>query len=107
MIASWLMALAVLAAVVVVWRRRRRRSTLRWAASRRAGASAEHAIAVRRFSEIDEHLADRWCHCGGYLERAGEGSREVGGRRFRIARLRCQECEEAAEVFFDTTDVVH
>jgi hypothetical protein len=84
-----------------------RRSALRRAALERAGSSVERAIAVRSFVEIDDHLARRWCHCGGYLERTGEGTRDAGGRRFRIARLRCQECEDAAEVFFDTTEVIH
>jgi hypothetical protein len=56
---------------------------------------------------MDEHLAQRWCPCGGYLERTGEGTREAGGRRFRVARLACQECERPDEVFFDTTDILH
>lgn len=107
MVASLLMAVAIVAAVVTMARRRGRRSALRRAAQRRAGASPDRAIAVRSFQEIDDHLARRWCHCGGYLERTGEGTREIGGRRFRIARLRCQECEDSAEVFFDTTEVVH
>jgi len=56
---------------------------------------------------MDDQLARRWCSCGGYLERMGEGTREAGGRRYRVARLRCQECEAVDEVFFDTTDVLH
>ena len=65
------------------------------------------AIAIDSYLDMDEHLAGRWCVCGGYLERLGEGSRAVGDRRYRIARLRCQECDELDEVFFDTTDVLH
>jgi hypothetical protein len=107
MVVSLLLTAAIVAAVVALARQRWRRSALRRAASERAGASAERAIAVRSFTEIDEHLARRWCHCGGYLERTGEGTRDAGGRRFRIARLRCQECEDAAEVYFDTTEVIH
>jgi hypothetical protein len=102
-----LMTAAIVAAVIAVARRRLRRSALRRAAAERSGASVDRAIAVRSFAEIDDHLGGRWCHCGGYLERTGEGTREAGGRRFRIARLRCQECEDPAEVFFDTTDVLH
>jgi hypothetical protein len=41
------------------------------------------------------------------MERRGEGTRETGGRRFRVAHLACQECEEEAEVVFETTDVLH
>src|SRR5262245_12391338 len=107
MVLSLLMAIAIVAAVVAVARQRLRRSALRRAAATRAGASPDLAIAVRSFNEMDDHLGRRWCHCGGFLERTGEGSREIGGRRFRIARLQCQECEDAAEVFFDTTELVH
>jgi hypothetical protein len=102
-----LLAVTIVVAVVAVARRRARRAGLRRAAATRAGASPELAIGIRRFDEMDEHLGRRWCHCGGYLERTGEGSREHDGRRYRIVRLRCQECEEPAEVFFDTTDLVH
>jgi hypothetical protein len=107
MLIPLLFTIAIVAAVASMWRRRRRRSVLRQAARERAGASPDLAIAVRSFAEIDDHLTRRWCHCGGYLERTGEGTRELAGRRFRIARLRCQECEDAAEVFFDTTEIVH
>jgi len=102
-----LMTAAIVAAVIAFARRRRRRSALRRAAAEREGASVERAIAVRSFTEIDDHVGRRWCHCGGYLERTGEGTRQTDGRRFRVVRLRCQECEDPAEVFFDTTDVLH
>ena len=102
-----LMTAAIVAAVIAVARQRLRRSALRRAAQGREGGTVERAIAVRSFTEIDDHLGRRWCHCGGYLERTGEGTRETAGRRFRVARLRCQECEDPAEVFFDTTDVLH
>jgi hypothetical protein len=107
MVGTLILTLAVVAAVIAVARRRFRRTRLRRAARERFGASPALAIAVRSFTEIDEHLGRRWCHCGGYLERTGEGTREDGARRFRIARLRCQECDELAEVFFDTTEIVH
>ena len=102
-----LLVAALLAALAAMGRRRLRRRRLLRAAETRAGASLENAIMVRRFDEIDEHLRARWCHCGGYLERCGEGTREAGGRRYRTARLQCQECEADAVVFFDTTDVLH
>jgi len=100
-------AAAVMAAVVAVGLRRLRRARLRRAAGRRAGASLELAIPIRDFGEIDEVVAQRWCHCGGYLERQGEGTRDAGGRRYRVARLCCQECEAVTEVFFETTEALH
>jgi hypothetical protein len=98
---------AIAAAVAAMGTRRWRRARLRRAAGQRLGSSAERAVHVRSYREIDDHVAARWCHCGGYLERAGEGTRVGAGRRYRIARLRCQECETVEEVFFDTTDVLH
>jgi hypothetical protein len=102
-----LLVAAIVAAVVSVGLRRRRRTRLRVAARTRAGASPELAIHIRSYGEMDEHLGRRWCVCGGYLERTGEGTRDAGDRRFRVARLTCQECERIDEVFFDTTDVLH
>ena len=100
-----LLSLAIIAAVCATGLRRLRRRRLLRAAAQRPGVSPERAIAIRSYDEIDEHLARRWCICGGYLERSGEGTRVSDGRRFRIARLRCQECDRVDEVFFDTTEV--
>jgi hypothetical protein len=102
-----LLTLALLAALVAVGARRWQRGRLRRAARTRLGVSPEHAIHVRSYAEMDEHLGRRWCVCGGYLERSGEGTREAEGRRYRVARLTCQECEAIDEVFFDTTEVLH
>jgi hypothetical protein len=102
-----LLVAALLAAIVAMTGRRLQRRRLRRAAATRAGSSLETAIVVQRYDEIDDHLRARWCHCGGYLERCGEGARDAGGRRYRTARMRCQECDADAVVFFDTTDVLH
>ncbi len=107
MIFPFLFTLAILAAVASMAARRARRARLRRAAATRPGASVALAIYVRSFTDMDAHLGQRWCACGGYLERTGEGSREAAGRRLRVARLRCQECDAVDEVYFDTTDVLH
>ena len=104
---SFLLAVTILAAVTSLGLRRWRRARLRRAARTRAGSSPERAIPIRSYGEMDEHLAGRWCACGGFLERLGEGTREAGGQRFRVARFCCQECETVDEVFFDTTDLLH
>ncbi len=108
MAADVLLVVAIVAAVWVAVARRRRVAGLRRAARTGPGSSPEQALRVTSYTEVDDHLARRWCGaCGGYLERLGEGSRTVGSRQLRIARLCCQECERVAEVFFDTTDVRH
>lgn len=107
MVLGLLIGAAVVVAVTVAAARRVRAWRLDRADATRSGASAERAIYIRSFTEMDEHLGRLWCRCGGYLTRLGEGSREQGGRRLRVARLACQECEREREVFFDTTDLVH
>jgi hypothetical protein len=103
---SLLFTLAIVAAVIAVAVRQWRRARLRRAALEQPGATAENAIYVRDFAEMDEHLRRRWCVCGGFLEPSGEGTRELAGRRYRVARLVCQECEETSEIFFDTTELL-
>jgi len=71
------------------------------------GSSLETAILIRSFEQIDAAVRDRRCHCGERLRQTGEGAREVGGRRYRLARLACDECEEVTAVYFDVTDVLH
>jgi hypothetical protein len=102
-----LMGAAVLVAVAVVGARRLRALRLDRADATRQGSSAANAIYIRSYTEMDDHLSGMWCRCGGYLALQGEGSREEGGRRFRVARLECQECERLREVYFDTTDLIH
>lgn len=105
---SLLFTLAIVAAVVATYGRRWRKSRLRKAARSEPGATPERPLMVRSFTDIDDVLRARWCpSCGGFLERRGEGTRAVDGRRLRIARLVCQECEEPDEIFFDTTEVLH
>lgn len=107
MISSLALGGALIAALAALGWRRWHRARLKRAAALRPGSSEDRAIYVRSYDEMDEHLARRWCSCGGMLERTGEGTREVGERRFRIARLVCQECESVNEVFFETTDLLH
>lgn len=97
---------AIVAAMVAMGYRRYRKSSLRRQAATMPGATQENAIYIRSFDEMDEHMRKRWCACGGFLETTGEGTRDVGGRRLRVARAECQECEETCEVYFDTTDLL-
>ena len=85
------------------WKARGRRRTL----DAGPGSSIERAIPVRSFEEIDCAVAARRCACGQPLRSTGEGARQSGLRRFRFARLACDECEEEHVVFFDVSDLVH
>ncbi len=85
------------------WRGRRRRRAL----DTGPGSSIDHAIAVRTFEEIDRALATRRCECGQALRATGEGARQAGTRRFRFARLACDDCEREHVVFFDVSGLVH
>ena len=99
-----ILGLAVLAAVIAVGVRRLQRGR---AERRRPGATIHLPVAVSSFDEIDAAVQGRTCWCGGALALAGETSRVVGARRFRIARLVCTECERDQLMYFDVTAVFH
>ena len=99
-----LIGIAVLAAVIAAGMRRFRRGR---AARRRAGATIHLPVAISSFDEIDAAVQGRTCTCGGPLLVAGETSRAVGERRFRIARLVCAQCERDELMYFDVTAVFH
>jgi len=97
---------AIVAAVVAVGLKRLRKARARRDVQQGPGSSPEQAIPIRSFEEMDALLRRRRCACGSFLSLAGEGTRETGHRRLRVARLTCDECEEAREVFFDTTSLL-
>jgi len=101
-----LLLLALVAAIAAVAARRVGRSRRRTALLTRPGASLLSPLAIRSFDEMDAHLGEWTCVCGARPRLAGEGSREIDGRRFRVARLRCEACEEDWFVYFDTTDLL-
>lgn len=95
-----LLSVAIIAAVLSVgWQRWQRRRGKR----DRPGATIHRPVRVARFDEIDVTLEARACTCGGAYAPAGETSRSLGERRFRIARLVCAECAREEFVYFDVT----
>lgn len=102
-----LIALAVVAAVASTALRRRRRARIRELAQEREGGTDARAIPITSYDEMDPWIAGRVCVCGGRLTRIGEGTHAARGRRFRIARMRCDDCDQLDELYFDTTDVTH
>lgn len=101
---SLLLGLAVLAAVIAVGVRRIQRAR---ATRRRRGATIHRPVTVSRFDEIDAAIQDRVCWCGGAFVEAGETSRLVRERRFRVVRLVCNQCERDELMYFDVTAVFH
>jgi hypothetical protein len=101
-----LFVLAIVAAVSALGLKRLRKARARRAADRAPGSSPEQAIPIRSFEEMDAALRRRRCLCGAFFSLVGEGTREDGNRRLRVARLRCDDCEESREVFFDTTSLL-
>lgn len=97
-----LLGLAVLAALLAVVVRRVQRVRIE---RRRPGATIHLPISVRGFDEIDAAVQGRECWCGGLLLPAGETSRTVGQRRFRVVRTVCTQCEREQLVYFDVTAV--
>ncbi len=98
------LGITVLVAVIAVGIRRFRR--LR-SARHRPGATIHLPVTVSSFDEIDAAVQGRTCWCGGALSVAGETSRALGERRFRIARLVCAECGRDELMYFDVTAVFH
>jgi hypothetical protein len=90
--------------VIAVGARRLQRAR---AARRRPGATIHRPVPVSRFDEIDAALQGRTCWCGGLLVAAGETSRSVGERRFRIVRMLCSACDREELMYFDVTAVFH
>ena len=101
-----LFVLAIVAAVAAMGLKRRAKAKARRASFEGPGMSPEQAIAIRRFDDMDEEIRRRHCLCGARFSLAGEGTRDVGGRTLRVARLYCEECDESREVFFDTSTLL-
>lgn len=100
MVISLALGIAVLAAVGVVgWRR-----LLAWRrTATRPGRSADTAIAVSDYGEIDLMVLRERCQCGGRFGVRGEGSRGP----LRLVHLECHRCGRERVVYFDTSAVRH
>lgn len=91
---------ALLAALVVGLRLLRRRAIER----AQPGRSAERAIPIRDYGEMDIAVRLQRCPCGGGYALRGEGPDAAG---VRVAHLECRRCEREAWVYFDVSQVRH
>jgi hypothetical protein len=105
-VTSLLLAVAVIAAVAAVATRRLSLAARRRRVREGPGSTLDRSIAIRSFADMDAALDGRTCPCGGRYARTGEGTREAAGRRYRVARMVCEACEDGQEVFFDTTELL-
>jgi len=96
--------LAALAASAYRWLRRRR---FRQALAALPGGSPATAIEVEGFGEIDFHVHQRICPCGGRVQSLGERSSPAGQQVLRVVRVECRSCEEIAEIWFDASRAYH
>ena len=103
---AFLFVLAIAAAGFGFGLRRWRKRQTRLVAAAQPGATPDDAIPIHSFTQMDLYLERRQCPCGAALRSTGEGSRELDGRRYRVALLTCPACEEEQLVFFDTTDLL-
>lgn len=99
-----LIALAVAAAVAAVWWKRVQKKREE---RRQPGATIHLPIVVKGFDEIDAFVAGRHCACGEKVTLAGETSRQVGHRRYRVVRLVCPDCGREQQLYFDVSALFH
>ncbi len=70
------------------------------------GGSAESAIAIAHFDEIDATIGSRRCQCRGRLIVRGEGPVAGDGALWK-ARLECRECGREDLIYFDMGSLDH
>lgn len=92
---------AAIGTVLVAWTvRRARASAERRALAAQPARSADTALRVERFDEIDRAVRKARCRCGGGLNVLSEGSRELEGEHLRVVHCECLRCEEEQDLFF-------
>ena len=101
---SALLGLAALVAVLVSGWRLVQRYALERA---QPGRSAESAIPIHDYGEIEIAVRLRSCTCGGRFALRGEGPAGDGTRPLRVALLECRRCEREQRVFFDLSAIRH
>ncbi|HYC55567.1 MAG TPA: hypothetical protein VEL28_11605 [Candidatus Binatia bacterium] len=102
-----LLTLVLVAALTASGYRWQRRLRFRRALAALPGGSEPTAIEVDGFGDIDFHLQQRICPCGGRVQSLGERSAPAGQRVLRVVRVECRSCETISEVWFDASRAYH
>ena len=69
------------------------------------GNHPDRPLKVHRFDEMDAHLQDNPCPCGGKWMMRSEGSKSLGTTRLRVVHAECTRCETETDFFFDLEEL--
>jgi hypothetical protein len=101
------LTLALIIALSVAGYRLVRRLRLARRLAALPGATADNAMPVASFDQIDQEIARRRCVCGGRYDNHGESSSERHSARLRVASLECRMCERRTRLYFDVSNLYH
>ena len=65
------------------------------------GNHPDRPLKIERFDDMDAHLQDNRCPCGGKWMMHSEGSQSSGALRLRVIHAECTRCETETDFFFD------
>ena len=65
------------------------------------GNHPDHPLKVSRFDQMEAHLQDNRCPCGGKWMSRSEGSKSSADIRLRVIHAECTRCETETDFFFD------
>ena len=68
---------------------------------RSLGNHPDRPLKIQRFDDMDAHLQDNPCPCGGKWMIRSEGSKSTSNLRLRVVHAECTRCETETDFFFD------
>ena len=71
------------------------------------GNHPDRPLKVQRFDEMEDHLQDHRCPCGGKWMMRSEGSKSTQTMRLRVIHAECTRCEEERDFFFDLSSMLN
>jgi len=65
------------------------------------GNHPDRPLKIDRFNQMDTHLQNSRCPCGGRWMMRSEGSKSSSNTRLRVVHAECTRCESETDFFFD------
>ena len=65
------------------------------------GNHPDRPLKIQRFDQMDGHLQDNRCPCGGKWIMRSEGTKSSSALRLRVIHAECSRCETETDFFFD------